>query len=82
MRRETVVDLVGFQLVWWISAIGAALYGIGIPKDSVLTYETQIKAGKFVVIAHGTSDEVARSRNILTGAQYHEGTKSNCCGKG
>jgi acetokinase family protein len=29
---------------------GAGLYRAGIPKDSILNYETQIKAGKFVVI--------------------------------
>src|SRR5579871_5896488 len=74
-----VSALEGATIVGGMSALGAGLYGIGIPKDSVLNYETQIKAGKFVVIAHGTRDEVAKSKTILLGAEHHEGTKQNCC---
>jgi hypothetical protein len=28
-------------------------------------YETSVKAGKFLLIAHGTADEVEHARNIL-----------------
>ncbi len=52
-------------VVGGMSAIGAALVGAGIPKDSVLKYETALKADKFVVIAHGTADEVAKAKSIL-----------------
>ena len=52
-------------VVGGLSALGAALVGAGIPKDSVLKYETALKADKFVVIAHGTADEVARAKSIL-----------------
>jgi hypothetical protein len=31
-----------------------------IPKNSVVKYETSIKAGKFVLVAHGTAEEVAK----------------------
>jgi len=48
-----------------LSAIGAGLYGMGIPKDSVIKYETALKAKKFVVIAHGTLEEVARAKGIM-----------------
>ena len=53
-----------------LSAIGAALYSIGIPKDSVLRYETSLKANKFLLVVHGTADEVERASSILqaTGA--------------
>jgi uncharacterized membrane protein len=56
--------LVGGPLVVWIigalesavvmgglSALGAALYSIGIPKDSILQYETQVKNGKLLLVA-------------------------------
>lgn len=54
-----------------LSALGAALYSIGIPKDSVVTYETAIKAGKFMLVAHGAADEVRGARELLrdTGAE-------------
>ena len=48
-----------------VSALAAALYSIGIPKDSVLNYESDIKADSFMVVAHGTTAEVARARDIL-----------------
>jgi hypothetical protein len=57
--------LEGAVVVGGLSALGAALFSLGIPKDSVLRYETSVKAGKFVLIAHGTADEVERARGIL-----------------
>ena len=47
------------------SALGAALYSIGVPKDSVIQYETAVKADSFLVMAHGTADEMVRARAIL-----------------
>ena len=71
--------LVGGPLVTWIvagledalvvgglSAIGAGLFSLGIPKDSIVTYDTAIKAGKYLVVAHGTSDEATKAKNILS----------------
>jgi uncharacterized membrane protein len=57
--------LEGAIMVGGISALGAGLFSLGIPKDSVVKYETSIKAGKFLLIAHGTTDEVQRARNVL-----------------
>src|SRR5271170_6150169 len=52
-------------VVGGLSALGAALYGIGVPKDSVIEYETAVKADSFLVMAHGTAEEVARAKAIL-----------------
>jgi len=60
-----VGGLEGAAMTGGLSAIGAALYGIGIPKDSVLQYETSLKTDKFLLVAHGTSAEVARAKEIL-----------------
>jgi len=57
--------LEGAVAVGGMSAVGAGLYSIGIPKDSIVRYESAIGAGKFVLIAHGTRDDVARAREIL-----------------
>src|ERR1700727_2293631 len=48
-----------------LSAFGAALYSIGIPKDSIIQYETDLKADIFLVMVHGTPDEAVRARAIL-----------------
>jgi uncharacterized membrane protein len=47
--------------------LAAALAGAGIPKDSVVKYETAIRGGKFVVAVHGVSAELDRARTILAG---------------
>ena len=52
-------------MVGGVNALGAALYSIGIPKDSVLQYETTVKADGFLVMAHGTAAEIARAKAIL-----------------
>jgi len=48
-----------------LSVLGAALYSIGTPKDCIITYETAIKADKFLLIAHGTEAEARRASKIL-----------------
>jgi uncharacterized membrane protein len=48
-----------------LTALGAALYSIGIPKDSIVNYETAIKADKFLLLVHGTSYEAARAEKLL-----------------
>ena len=60
-----VGGLEGAVAIGGLSALGAGLYSIGIPKDSVIQYETAIKTDKYLVIAHGSADEVARAKEIL-----------------
>jgi len=60
-----VAALENAVIVGAMSALGAGLYSIGIPKNSILKYETAVKNGKFVLVAHGTSDEVSRAKNTL-----------------
>ena len=48
-----------------IGALGAALSSMGIPKDSILKYEAAIKAGKFLVIVRGTTEEVGHAKTLL-----------------
>lgn len=52
-------------IVGGLSALGAGLYSVGIPKDSVIKYETAVKADKFLVIVHGTEDEVTKAKEII-----------------
>ncbi len=42
-----VAALEGALVLGGLSAIGAGLYGMGIPKDSVVQYEVALKTDKF-----------------------------------
>lgn len=74
--------VVGGPLVAWIigaleeaavvgglSALGAALFSIGIPKNSVVQYETEVKNGKLLLVAHGTLDDVERAKDLLNNSK-------------
>ena len=65
-------------VVGGLSALGAGLSSIGIPDDSIIEYETQIKAGKFVVIAHGSPNEVSKTKGTLA-VTKHQGMKEHSC---
>jgi hypothetical protein len=60
-----VAGLEGAVEVGALGALGAGLYSIGIPKDSVVKYETALKTDQFLMIVHGTAAEVARAKDIL-----------------
>jgi hypothetical protein len=55
----------GAVVVGGLSSLSAALYSIGIPKNSVVQYETDVKADGFLVMAHGAAQEIAHARSVL-----------------
>ena len=57
--------LEGAAVFGGLSAIGAGLFSMGIPKNSVLDYETAIKTGRFLLMAHGGAAEVDKARRII-----------------
>jgi len=65
-----VATLEGAVVIGGLSALGAGLYSIGIPKDSVLEYEREVANDRYLLVAHGTRDEVKHAKDILetTGA--------------
>ena len=80
-----VAALESAVVVGGLSALGAALYSVGIPTDSIVKYETQLKEGKFLILAHGTAEEVAKAHSILgttdaVETKVHMSEKV-CCGK-
>jgi hypothetical protein len=62
----------GALVVGGLSALGAALYSLGVPKDSILNYESTLQADGFLVMAHGTAAEVAKAKAILQPLQSGE----------
>ncbi len=55
----------GAVVVGGLGAIGAALFSIGVPHNSVLDYETALKADGFLIVAHGSMVEMERARTLL-----------------
>jgi uncharacterized membrane protein len=64
-----VAALEGAVVVGGASAIGAGLFSIGIPKDSVVQYETDLKTDKYLLLVHGTMDQVETARGIIERTQ-------------
>ena len=72
----------GAVVVGGVSALSAALVSIGIPKNSIITYETAIKADKFLVMAHGSNADVEHAKTILekfepSAVNFHESAAIN-----
>jgi len=61
--------LEGAILMGGLSAVGAGLYSLGIPKDSILRYERELKNNKFVLIVHGSMDDTTHAQEILDRTQ-------------
>ena len=64
-------------VVGGLSALGAGLFSLGIPKDSILQYETALKTDKFVLIVHGSPAETTQAKQVLAGTghenlQHHQ----------
>ncbi len=72
-----IAALEGAAVFGGLSALGAGLVSMGIPKDSALRYETALKAGSFVLLVHGTADEVNKAKDILTKGKASETSVHN-----
>lgn len=65
-------SLEGAVVVGGMSALGAALTTIGVPKEHVIKYEKAIKADKYILMVHGSDDEVERARSVMWGFKTQE----------
>lgn len=48
-----------------LSTVVAGLYNLGVPTESLPRFETALKSGKFVMIAHGNREEATRTQGII-----------------
>ena len=54
------------MVVGSISALGAAMMQIGIPREQAIRFETALKVDKYVLLIHGTAAEAAQARAVLS----------------
>ena len=48
-----------------LTPLGSALHSMGIPKSSVINYESALKANKFMLLVHGVNGEAGEAGKIL-----------------
>lgn len=53
------------EAICGLSVPGQALFSIGIPIDSIRQYEKSVHTGKFLLIIHGSHDDVERACQLL-----------------
>ena len=58
--------LEGAVVIGGLGALAGALASIGVPNDSVLRYEQDLRAENFLVVVHGSEDEAKRAQGLLT----------------
>jgi hypothetical protein len=48
-----------------LGGLAGALAGWGVPREQAMKFETQVKAGKFLVVARGGADQLAHAKAVL-----------------
>jgi hypothetical protein len=61
-----IAGLEGAAVVGGMSAVGAGLVSIGIPEGSVLKYEVALETDKYLLAVHGTVEEVAKAKVVIS----------------
>jgi hypothetical protein len=67
-----MVDALNNAEVEDLSALGAGLYEISVPKPSIRRYESAIRMHKLLLIAHGPAHEVLKAKELLRGSRPDE----------
>ena len=61
--------LEGAVVVGGLSALGAALTQIGVPKDQIIKYEAALKVDKYLLVVHGSAEDQEKARSVLAQAK-------------
>ena len=60
-----IAALEGALIVGGLSALGAGLTSLGVPRDAVVSYESDVQADKFLVLVHGGCADAAHAKSVL-----------------
>ena len=63
--------LEGAIVVGGLSALGAALTQMGVPKDEVIKYEAALKVDKYLLVVHGNAQDRHQARSLLAHSAEH-----------
>jgi hypothetical protein len=62
---SVMANLEGAAAARGLGVFGSGLVRLGIPKESVFRYESELGADRLLLIAHGAIDELMRARDVL-----------------
>lgn len=65
VTRWVVASLDNSAIFSGLTAVGSAMYGVGIPLDDIVRYEASLKAGRLLLIVHGSATGVDNARQFL-----------------
>ncbi len=65
LAAALVGGLEGAVVVGGLSALGAALTQLGVPKDQVIKYEAASRLDKFLLVVHGSAEDQEEARSVL-----------------
>jgi hypothetical protein len=65
-----VAGLEGAVVVGGVSAVGAGIYSLGIPKNSVLQYDVALKSDAYLLLFHGTHDAAIQVEQLLANSGH------------
>ena len=60
-----VGSIKGAAIVESLSALAAALFSFGIPKNSIVQYETGLNAREYLLIAHVTPQDIKNASETV-----------------
>ena len=63
-----IAALEGAVLLGGLSALGGALVSLGTSRDEAVKYEADVKADRFLIMVHGSADDIRRARDVLAGS--------------
>jgi hypothetical protein len=67
-----IAAMEGAAVVGTLSALGAILVGVGIADDEIDAYEAAIRTGKYLLIYHGSAEDIEKTRQVLDQAKATE----------
>ena len=75
-RNNLVRESEDSSVISELGTLDEMLYGIGIPKESVLDYELEFKGDRLLLAAHGTASKIAQAKTVID-TTHPEGWNGN-----
>jgi len=72
LAAMVIASIEGAIVVGGLSTLGAALYSLGIPKNSVVNYEMALKKDEFLLLANGPVEDMLKATTVIESTRTSE----------